>query len=120
MEADGGGDHDQRIYQDVEYESAEEEVTRDENGELILDRTVVKRGITRLHKFRNENGKGVKVRLLIDDMGRISGSNRAVFASFLGDLVRERIGLKVLSWKKVEQAARDDLWSEITVRRKHL
>jgi hypothetical protein len=120
MEADGGGDDDQGNYEEMGYESEEEEVNRDEDGELILYPTVVKRGITRLHKFRNENGKGVKVRLLIDDMGRISGSNRAVFASFLGDLVRERIGLTVLSWKKVLQPARDDLWSEITVRRKHL
>lgn len=120
MEADGGGDDDQGNYEEMGYESEEEEVNRDEDGELILYTTVVKRGITRLHKFRNENGKGVKIRLLIDDMGRISGSNRAVFASFFGDLVRERIGLTVLSWKKVLQPARDDLWSEITVRRKHL
>ncbi|GKB03234.1 hypothetical protein Tco_0831323 [Tanacetum coccineum] len=33
---------------------------------------------------------------------------------FLGDLVREHIGLKILSWKKVDKESRDKLWDEIT------
>ncbi|GJX09920.1 hypothetical protein Tco_0199779 [Tanacetum coccineum] len=32
----------------------------------------------------------------------ISGKHRALFSSFLGDMVREHIGLKILSWKKVD------------------
>ena len=118
MEPQFGGEPEQQIiaqYEDMEYESEEEQQTDNDDRSL----TVVKRGITRLHKFRNEHGKGVKIGLLIDEMGRISGSNRVVFASFLGDLVRERIGLKVLSWKKVLLPARDDLWTEIKVCRKH-
>ena len=76
---------------------------------------VVKRDITRLHKFHNEHGKRVETPLTIDDMGRISGKNRAVFSSFLGYPICECIGLKVLSWKKVELLARDDVLSEITI-----
>nr|GEX66190.1 hypothetical protein [Tanacetum cinerariifolium] len=48
-----------------------------------------------------------------DDLGynqrsilmRISGKHIALFLSFLGDMVREHIGLKILSWKKVKSAA---------------
>ncbi|GKA57128.1 hypothetical protein Tco_0756316 [Tanacetum coccineum] len=39
---------------------------------------------------------------------------KALFSSFLGDLVREHIGLKILSWKKVDKESRDKLWDEIT------
>ncbi|GKC15900.1 hypothetical protein Tco_1012682 [Tanacetum coccineum] len=44
----------------------------------------------------------------------VSGLHRALFSSFLGDLVREHIGLKILSWKKVDKESRDKLWDEIT------
>ncbi|GKB56357.1 alpha/beta hydrolases superfamily protein [Tanacetum coccineum] len=44
------------------------------------------------------------------------GIIRALFSSFLGDLVCEHIGLKILSWKKVGSEARDKLWDEITVK----
>nr|GEV13663.1 hypothetical protein [Tanacetum cinerariifolium] len=53
----------------------EEEEEDDENNHS--NGNVVKRGIT-----------------------RISRSHRALFLSFLGDRVREHIGLKILSWKK--------------------
>jgi len=101
---------------DIGYES--EEYSDDEaDGKNNSDRTVVKRGITRLSKFRNEYGKpgGTKLSVTFDAMHRISGPNRALFSSFLGDLVREHIGLKILSWKKVGSEARDKLWDEITV-----
>ncbi|GJV93463.1 hypothetical protein Tco_1541276 [Tanacetum coccineum] len=45
---------------------------------------------------------------------RISGKHRALFSSFLGDMVREHIGLQILSWKKVGPEARNKLWDEIT------
>ncbi|GKD70314.1 hypothetical protein Tco_1324404 [Tanacetum coccineum] len=72
---------------------------------------VVKRGITRLSKFRREYGKpdGIKLNVTFDALNMISGSHRALFSSFLGDLVREHIGLKILSWKKVGSEARDKL-----------
>ncbi|GJS16888.1 hypothetical protein Tco_0411360 [Tanacetum coccineum] len=45
---------------------------------------------------------------------RISGTHKALFLSFLGDMVREHIGLKILAWNKVGSEARDKLWDEIT------
>ena len=44
----------------------------------------VKRGITRLYKFRLEYGKpgGVKLSVTFDAMNRISGKHRALFSSF--------------------------------------
>ncbi|GJW07090.1 hypothetical protein Tco_1569513 [Tanacetum coccineum] len=77
---------------------------------------VVKRGITRLYKFRREYGKldGIKLSVTFDALNMISGKHRALFVSFLGDMVREHIGLKILSWKKVDSEAKDKLWDEIT------
>ncbi|GJT27419.1 transposase, Ptta/En/Spm, transposase, Tnp1/En/Spm-like protein [Tanacetum coccineum] len=42
------------------------------------------------------------------------GITRALFLSFLRDMIHEHIGLKILSWKKVDSEARDKLWDEIT------
>ncbi|GKA47946.1 hypothetical protein Tco_0740904 [Tanacetum coccineum] len=50
----------------------------------------------------------------------VSGLHRALFSSFLGDLVREHIGLKILSWKKVDKESRDKLWDEITIKNKEI
>ncbi|GKF35244.1 hypothetical protein Tco_0108444, partial [Tanacetum coccineum] len=77
---------------------------------------VVKRGITRLYKFRMEYGKPCRVKLSVtfDALNRISGKHRALFSSFLGDMVREHIGFQILSWKKVGPEARNKLWDEIT------
>nr|GEZ65957.1 hypothetical protein [Tanacetum cinerariifolium] len=63
---------------------------------------VVKRGITMLYKFRKEYGKpnGIKLSVTFDALNRISGKYRALSLSFLGDMVRKHIGLKILSWKK--------------------
>ncbi|GJR20311.1 hypothetical protein Tco_0968838 [Tanacetum coccineum] len=65
-----------------------------------------------------EYGKpdGIKLRVTFDALNRISGKHEALFSSFLGDMVREHIGLKILSWKKVDSEARDKLWDEITVK----
>lgn len=97
------------------YES--EQYSDDERDANSLALGWKKRGITRLSKFRNDYGKpgGLKLSVAIDDLYRITGPNRAIFSSFLGDLVREHIGLKTLSWKKVDTEARDKLWEEITV-----
>ncbi|GJQ91100.1 transposase, Ptta/En/Spm, transposase, Tnp1/En/Spm-like protein [Tanacetum coccineum] len=45
---------------------------------------------------------------------RISGKHRALFSSFLGDMVRKHIGLQILSRNKVGPEARNKLWDEIT------
>nr|GEV39530.1 hypothetical protein [Tanacetum cinerariifolium] len=49
-----------------------------------------------------EYGKpdGIKLNVTFDALNRISGKHRALFLSFLGDMVRQHIGLKILSWKK--------------------
>ncbi|GJZ53344.1 hypothetical protein Tco_0608229 [Tanacetum coccineum] len=103
---------------DLGYESEvylDDDEDEDENNHS--NRNVVKRGITRLSKFYREYGKpdGIKLSVTFDALNRISGKHRALFFSFLGDLVREHIGLKILSWKK-EGEARDKLWDEITVK----
>ncbi|GJU26676.1 reverse transcriptase domain-containing protein [Tanacetum coccineum] len=88
----------------------------DADGTNHSDLKLVKRGITRLYKFRMEYGKpgGIKIKVTFDALNRVSGLHRALFLSFLGDLVREHIGLKILSWKKVDKESRDKLWDEIT------
>ncbi|GJR64205.1 hypothetical protein Tco_0010270 [Tanacetum coccineum] len=90
----------------------------DADGTNHSDLKLVKRGITRLYKFRREYGKpsGIKIKVTFDALNRVSGLHRALFLSFLGDLVREHIGLRILSWKKVDKESRDKLWDEITQR----
>ncbi|GJY00028.1 transposase, Ptta/En/Spm, transposase, Tnp1/En/Spm-like protein [Tanacetum coccineum] len=109
---DNDNENDDLGYQSEEYfdEADEEDENNHSNG------NVVKRGITRLYKFRREYGKpdGIKLSVTFDALNRISGKHRALFLSFLGDMVREHIGLKILSWKKVDSEARDKLWDEIT------
>ncbi|GJR95189.1 transposase, Ptta/En/Spm, transposase, Tnp1/En/Spm-like protein [Tanacetum coccineum] len=39
---------------------------------------------------------------------------QSIVFEFLGDMVREHIGLKILSWKKMDSEVRDKLWDEIT------
>ncbi|GJR33268.1 transposase, Ptta/En/Spm, transposase, Tnp1/En/Spm-like protein [Tanacetum coccineum] len=109
---DNDNENDDLGYQSEEYfdEVQEDDENNYSNG------NVVKRGITRLYKFRREYGKpdGIKLSVTFDPLDRISGKHRALFSSFLGDMVREHIGLKILSWKKVDSEARDKLWDEIT------
>ncbi|GJT50760.1 hypothetical protein Tco_0976917 [Tanacetum coccineum] len=88
----------------------------DADGTNHSDLKLVKRGITRLYKFHREYGKpgGIKIKVTFDALNRVSGLHRALFLSFLGDLVRKHIGLKIISWKKVDKESRDKLWDEIT------
>lgn len=76
-----------------------------------------KRGLTRLPKVRTEhtNSGGRKKRVKFDELGRFAGKYRAQLPSFLGDLVREKVGLSVLNWRNVTKEVRDKLWEEITV-----
>ncbi|KAL4562155.1 hypothetical protein LXL04_034349 [Taraxacum kok-saghyz] len=75
-----------------------------------------KRGMTRLAKlctnFSRSGGK--KKHVKFDELGRFSGKNRALFVSYLGDLVRQRVGIRVYSWKAVTPEFRDKLWEELT------
>ena len=60
-----------RVWTITKSKEFEDEAANDD----IVATNVVKRGITKLHKFRNQHDKGVKNPLTIDDMGRISGTN---------------------------------------------
>ncbi|GJR01113.1 ribonuclease H-like domain-containing protein [Tanacetum coccineum] len=102
--------------EDLGYESKEYTEDAHEDDENNHSNGYAKRGITRLCKFRREYGKpgGVKLSVTFDALNRISGKHRALFLSFLGDMVREHIGLQILSWKKVGPEARNKLWDEIT------
>ncbi|GKB28769.1 hypothetical protein Tco_0868170 [Tanacetum coccineum] len=115
---DNDNENDDFGYRSEEYfdEAHEEDENNHSNG------NVVKRGITRLYKFRREYGKpdGIKLSVTFDVLNRISGKHRALFSSFLGDMVREHIGLKILSWKNVDSGARDKLWDEITIEKKEI
>ncbi|GJQ92770.1 reverse transcriptase domain-containing protein [Tanacetum coccineum] len=101
---------------DLGYQSEEYIEDAHEDDENNHSNGYAKRGITRLCKFRREYGKpgGVKLSVTFDALNRISGKHRALFSSFLGDMVREHIGLQILSWKKVGPEARNKLWDEIT------
>nr|GEU32555.1 reverse transcriptase domain-containing protein [Tanacetum cinerariifolium] len=109
---DNDNENDDLVYQLEEYfdEVQEDDENNHSNG------NVVKRGITRLYKFRREYEKpnGIKLSVTFDALNRILEKHRALFLSFLGDMVCEHIGLKILSWKKVNSEARDKLWDEIT------
>ncbi|KAL6561705.1 hypothetical protein OROMI_017306 [Orobanche minor] len=81
-----------------------------------------KRGPTRLAKLKkkfNEEGASRK-RLKFDRYGRIKTRDAADFSSYLGDLVRERIGLTVTGWKEVKPEERQMLWDTIVIHYKIL
>ncbi|GJV08964.1 transposase, Ptta/En/Spm, transposase, Tnp1/En/Spm-like protein [Tanacetum coccineum] len=110
---DNDNENDDLGYQSEEYfdEVQEDDENNHSNG------NVVKRGITRLYKFRREYGKpdGIKLSVTFDALNRISGKHRALFSSFLGDMVREHTCLKILSWKKVASERYFDV--DLTVRK---
>nr|GEW72122.1 hypothetical protein [Tanacetum cinerariifolium] len=99
-------------YKSEKYSDAEDAARTNHS-----DRKLVKMGITRLYKFRMEYDKpgGIKIKVTFDALNRVSWLHRTLFLSFLGDLVYEYIGLKILSWKKVDKESRDKLWDEITI-----
>ena len=111
--ADHEGDDDVNTihYEDEQYSSSDDEEIN-ANGPVKSNR-----GITRLAKFRVLHGRPgqVKHKVTFDGFNRVAGLNRALFSTFLGDVVRDQIGLTVLSWKKVNKESRQKLWVEITV-----
>jgi hypothetical protein len=103
----------------LEYES-EKSSDEEDIDEPVTNQTpeiLAKRGSTRLVKFRAKHDKpgAIKLKVTFDAFGRVTGENRAVFVSFLGDVAREQIGVKILHWKKVNKESRDKLWDEILV-----
>ncbi|GJU60688.1 hypothetical protein Tco_1238454 [Tanacetum coccineum] len=86
---------------DLGYQSEEYIEDAHEDNENNHSNGYAKRGITKLCKFRREYGKpgGVKLSVTFDALNRISGKHRALFSSFLRDMVREHIGLQILSWE---------------------
>ena len=57
--------------------------------------------MTRLPKLKTEYvNSGGKKRVRFDEFGKFTGKNNAVFVSYLGDLVRKKVGLSALCWKK--------------------
>ncbi|GKA67064.1 ribonuclease H-like domain-containing protein, partial [Tanacetum coccineum] len=92
---------------DLEYRSEEyfnEGDKEDENSHS--NGNVVKRGITRLYKFRREYGKpdGIKLSVTFDVLNRILGKHIALFLSFLGDMVREHIVRKLAKYSAILKA----------------
>nr|GEY91833.1 retrovirus-related Pol polyprotein from transposon TNT 1-94 [Tanacetum cinerariifolium] len=79
----------------------------DADGTNHSDMKLIKRGITRLYKFLREYGKpgGIKIKVTFDALNRVSGLHRALFSSFLGDLVLEHIEIKV-----DEEPSRGIMW----------
>nr|GEW78858.1 hypothetical protein [Tanacetum cinerariifolium] len=82
---DNDNDLDDLGYELEVYLDEEEE---DENNHS--NRNVVKRDITRLSKFYREYEKpnGIKLSVTFDALNKISGKHRALFSSFLGNLVK--------------------------------
>ncbi|GKB33928.1 hypothetical protein Tco_0873329 [Tanacetum coccineum] len=63
----------------------------------------------------NENDDlGYQSEEYFDEVQEDDENNHSNGKYFLGDMVREHIGLKILFWKKVDSEARDKLWDEIT------
>ncbi|KAI3755129.1 hypothetical protein L1987_54924 [Smallanthus sonchifolius] len=97
-----------------EYESDFSHMDLSEN--IVPKTKTIKRGLTRLPKMRTKftNSGGKKHKVTFDELGRFSGEYRSKFSSFLGDLVREHVRFRFLTWKAVTKEVNDKLWEEIT------
>ncbi|KAL6574985.1 hypothetical protein OROMI_012270 [Orobanche minor] len=105
-----------------EGESAEEEAEEEDGAEKECKQVQqkndvkAKRGLTRLPKlhsrFTNSGGKRHEVEF--DSLGRLMGEYRSEFTSFLGDTVREHVGLRWLTWKEVPKEVKAKLWDQAT------
>lgn len=96
-----------------EGESAEEECKQEQQKNAVK----AKRGLTRLPKLRTRftNSGGKRHEVEFDSLGRLTGEYRSEFTSFLGDTVREHVGLRWLTWKEVPKEVKAKLWDQITV-----
>ncbi|KAL6502054.1 hypothetical protein OROGR_027187 [Orobanche gracilis] len=109
-EEDGGNEEEDR--EDLEEDGGDQ---NEEIGNAATSRKKKVRGLTRLVKMHNEfkDSKGKKRALEFDKWGRLIGKYRAEFSSFLGDLVRRDVGLRVLKWKAATKQLKDKLWDSI-------
>ncbi|KAL6513433.1 hypothetical protein OROGR_020919 [Orobanche gracilis] len=109
-EEDGGNEEEDR--EDLEEDGGDQ---NEEIGNAATSRKKKVRGLTRLVKMHNEfkDSKGKKRALEFDKWGRLIGKYRAEFSSFLGDLVRRDVGLRVLKWKAATKELKDKLWDSI-------
>lgn len=102
-----------------EEESSEEGESEKEEGKPEQQKNVVKskRGLTRLPKLRTRftNSGGKRHEVEFDSLGRLTGEYISEFTSFLGDTVREHVGLRFLTWKEVPKEVKAKLWDKITV-----
>ena len=99
---------------DIHYDSQSD--SEEEIHKTVPSKSDRKRGMTRLPKLKTEYvNSGGKKSVRFDELGKFTGKNNAVFVSYLGDLVREKVGLSALCWKKVKPEMKDKLWEEITV-----
>ena len=99
-----------------EGENAEEEVEECKKVQQKND-VKAKRGLTRLPKLRTRftNSGGKRHEVEFDSLGRLMGEYRSEFTSFLGDTVREHVGLRWLTWKEVPKEVKAKLWDQVTV-----
>lgn len=101
---------------DSEHEDRYDYTSSDSDSNNETRKKTRKRGLTRLPKLRTEhtNSGGRKKRVKFDEFGRFAGKYRSQLPSYLGDLVRERVGVSVFNWKKVTKEVKEKLWEEIT------
>ncbi|CAI9284743.1 unnamed protein product [Lactuca saligna] len=79
---------------DSEHEDTSDYTSNDSNSNTDTTKKTRKRGLIRLPKFARKY--------------------RSQLPSYLGDLVRERVGVSVFNWKKVAKEVKEKLWEEIT------
>ncbi|CAI9264359.1 unnamed protein product [Lactuca saligna] len=101
---------------DSEHEDTSDYTSGDSNSNTETTKKTRKRGLIRLPKLQTEhtNYGGRKKRVKFDEFGRFAGKYRSQLPSYLGDLVRERVGVSVFNWKKVTKEVKEKLWEEIT------
>ncbi|CAI9290586.1 unnamed protein product [Lactuca saligna] len=107
---------------DSEHEDKSDYTSSDSDSNTETTNKTRKRGLTRLPKLRTEhtNSGGRKKRVKFDEFGRFVGKYRSQLPSYLGYLVRERVGVSVFNWKKVTKEVNEKIWEEIMVNNKVL
>ncbi|CAI9285356.1 unnamed protein product [Lactuca saligna] len=93
---------------DIHYNSQSD--SEEEIHKTVPTRSNRKGGMTRLPKLKTEYVNSCeKQRVRLDEFSKFTRKNNAVFVSYLGDLVREKVGLSVICWKKVKPEMKDKL-----------
>ncbi|CAI9260649.1 unnamed protein product [Lactuca saligna] len=84
---------------DSEHEDTSDYAYSDSDRHTETTKKIRKRGLIRLPKLQTEhtNSDGRKKRLKFDEFGRFAGKYKSQLTSYLGDLVRERVGVSVFN-----------------------